>query len=80
MREHRSIVTARGASRSPCIGAGAGAVAALVLVQLAGCGGNGGDRLSGELPSAAAAPNQAVRRRETPTESNRFGGAGPGSR
>jgi hypothetical protein len=34
-------------------------VAALVLVPLAGCGGSGGDRLSGELPSAAAAPNQS---------------------
>jgi hypothetical protein len=70
MREHRRIVTARGAPRSPCIGAGA--VAALVLVPLAGCG---GDRLSGELPSAAAAQTKAVRRRETPTESDRFGGA-----
>jgi hypothetical protein len=59
MREHRSIVSARGASRSPSIGAVAVAVAALVLVPLAGCGGSGGDRLSGELPSAAAAPNQS---------------------
>jgi hypothetical protein len=59
MREHRSIVSARGASRSRSIGAVAVAVVALVLVPLAGCGGSGGDRLSGELPSAAAAPNQS---------------------
>jgi hypothetical protein len=61
MREHRSIVSARGASRSPSIVAVAVAVAvaALVLVPLAGCGGSGGDRLSRELPSAAAAPNQS---------------------
>jgi hypothetical protein len=63
MPEHRSIVSARDASRSPSIGDGAVAVgvavAALVLVPLAGCGGSGGDRLSGELPSAAAAPNQS---------------------
>jgi hypothetical protein len=78
MREHRGIVSARGASRSPSIGAVAVAVAvaALVLVPRAGCGSSGGDRLSGELPPPPRPQTKAVRRRETPTESDRFGGAG----